>query len=34
MTKKWTSKQTDSKTCKRGFVQFCYEPIKQVCRGK
>lgn len=29
-TKKWTTKQTDSKTCKRGFVQFCYEPIRQV----
>jgi elongation factor 2 len=29
-TKKWTKKPTDSKTCKRGFVQFCYEPIKQV----
>lgn len=29
-TKKWTKKQTDSKTCKRGFVQFCYDPIKQI----
>lgn len=29
-TKKWTTTQTDSKTCKRGFVQFCYDPIKQV----
>ena len=29
-TKKWTSKHTGEKTCKRGFVQFCYEPIKQV----
>lgn len=29
-TKKWTTKQTDSKTCKRGFVQFIYEPIRQV----
>lgn len=29
-TKKWTSTQTDSKTCKRGFVQFCYDPIKTV----
>ncbi len=29
-TKKWTTKQTDSATCKRGFVQFIYEPIKQV----
>lgn len=30
MTKKWTSTKTDSKTCQRGFVQFCYQPIKQV----
>jgi elongation factor 2 len=29
-TKKWTTQQTDSKSCKRGFCQFCYEPIKQV----
>lgn len=29
-TKKWTKKATDSKTCKRGFVQFCYDPIMQV----
>ena len=29
-TKKWTKKQTDSPTCVRGFVQFCYNPIKQV----
>jgi elongation factor 2 len=29
-TKKWTKKATDSKTCQRGFVQFCYNPIKQV----
>jgi len=29
-TKKWTTTQTDSKTCKRAFVQFCYDPIKQV----
>lgn len=29
-TKKWTSAPTDSATCKRGFNQFCYEPIKQV----
>ena len=27
-TKKWTNKNTGSPTCKRGFVQFCYEPIK------
>eukprot|EP00798_Chlamydomonas_sp_ICE-L_P019978 gene19978-26689_t len=30
MTKKWTTKQTDSKSCKRGFVQFIYEPINTV----
>ncbi|KAI3975401.1 hypothetical protein MKX01_004488 [Papaver californicum] len=30
VTKKWTTKRTDSATCKRGFVKFCYEPIKQI----
>eukprot|EP00245_Coleochaete_scutata_P016009 TRINITY_DN7331_c0_g1_i1.p1 TRINITY_DN7331_c0_g1~~TRINITY_DN7331_c0_g1_i1.p1 ORF type:complete len:844 (-),score=226.07 TRINITY_DN7331_c0_g1_i1:545-3076(-) len=29
-TKKWTTKNTGSPTCIRGFVQFCYNPIKQV----
>uniref|UniRef100_A0A803QUI6 Tr-type G domain-containing protein n=1 Tax=Cannabis sativa TaxID=3483 RepID=A0A803QUI6_CANSA len=29
-TKKWTTKNTGSPTCKRGFVLFCYEPIKQI----
>jgi hypothetical protein len=29
-TRKWTKKATDSKTCVRGFVQFCYNPIRQV----
>ncbi|KAE8677323.1 Elongation factor 2 [Hibiscus syriacus] len=29
-TRKWTTKNTGSATCKRGFVQFCYEPIKQI----
>ncbi|KAF6161843.1 hypothetical protein GIB67_001141 [Kingdonia uniflora] len=29
-TKKWTSKNTGAPTCKRGFVQFCYEPVKQI----
>ncbi|CAL5065247.1 unnamed protein product [Urochloa decumbens] len=29
-TKKWTTMNTGSATCKRGFVQFCYEPIKQI----
>ncbi|KAF8411276.1 hypothetical protein HHK36_003823 [Tetracentron sinense] len=29
-TRKWTTKGTGSPTCKRGFVQFCYEPIKQI----
>ncbi|KAG0500458.1 hypothetical protein HPP92_000530 [Vanilla planifolia] len=29
-TKKWTSRNTGSPTCKRGFVQFCYEPIQQI----
>ncbi|XP_042395827.1 elongation factor 2-like [Zingiber officinale] len=31
-TKKWTTKNTGSATCKRGFVQFCYEPIKQIIK--
>ncbi|CAJ2659254.1 unnamed protein product [Trifolium pratense] len=30
ITKKWTTKNTGSATCKRGFVQFCYDPIKQI----
>eukprot|EP00270_Netrium_digitus_P011688 TRINITY_DN372_c0_g1_i2.p1 TRINITY_DN372_c0_g1~~TRINITY_DN372_c0_g1_i2.p1 ORF type:complete len:860 (-),score=274.97 TRINITY_DN372_c0_g1_i2:458-2989(-) len=29
-TKKWTTKYTGSATCSRGFVQFCYKPIKEV----
>ncbi|KAL6867752.1 hypothetical protein ACP4OV_015776 [Aristida adscensionis] len=29
-TNKWTTKNTCSSTCKRGFVQFCYEPIKEI----
>jgi elongation factor 2 len=29
-TKIWTTKNTGSATCKRGFVHFCYEPIKQI----
>ncbi|KAG4950437.1 hypothetical protein JHK82_043796 [Glycine max] len=29
-TKKWTNRHTGASTCKRGFVRFCYEPIKQV----
>mmetsp|Transcript_38624 Transcript_38624/g.74033 ORF Transcript_38624/g.74033 Transcript_38624/m.74033 type:complete len:844 (+) Transcript_38624:80-2611(+) len=29
-TKKWTKKSTGAKTCKRGFVQFCYDPINTV----
>jgi elongation factor 2 len=29
-TKKWSSKHTGSATCKQGFVQFCYEPVKQI----
>jgi elongation factor 2 len=33
-TKKWTTYKTDSKTCMRGFVQFCYNPIKQVRRSR
>jgi len=29
-SKKWTKKSTGAETCKRGFVQFVYEPIKTV----
>eukprot|EP00850_Spirogloea_muscicola_P005152 SM000023S07608 [mRNA] locus=s23:471523:475978:- [translate_table: standard] len=29
-TRKWTTKNTGASTCSRGFVQFCYNPIKQV----
>jgi elongation factor 2 len=28
--KKWTNKSTGSPTCQRGFVQFVYNPIKQI----
>ncbi|GJY70559.1 elongation factor 2, partial [Tanacetum coccineum] len=29
-TKKWTKQNTGTATCKRGFVRFCYEPIKEI----
>lgn len=29
-TKKWTKKETGSATCKRGFCQFIYEPIRTI----
>lgn len=29
-TKKWTKKSTGAATCKRGFVQFVYDPIKTI----
>jgi elongation factor 2 len=29
-TKKWTKKDTGAATCKRGFCQFIYEPIRTV----
>jgi translation elongation factor EF-G len=29
-TKKWTKKETGAATCKRGFCQFIYEPIRTV----
>jgi hypothetical protein len=32
-TKKWTKKSTGSATCKRGFVQFVYDPIKTIIEG-
>ena len=30
-TRKWTKKNTGNASCKRGFVQFIFDPIKQVC---
>ncbi|GLJ52608.1 hypothetical protein SUGI_1119670 [Cryptomeria japonica] len=32
-TRRWTSTNTGSRTCKRGFVQFIYEPIRQIIDG-
>lgn len=32
-TRKWTKKHTGEKTCKRAFVQFCYDPIMQVIQN-
>ncbi|KAF9623496.1 hypothetical protein IFM89_003112 [Coptis chinensis] len=29
-TKKWTTTNTGTDTCKRGFVQFVYDPIKKI----
>jgi elongation factor 2 len=29
-TKKWTKKPTGADSCKRGFVQFVYDPIKTI----
>ena len=29
-TRRWTKRHTGSETCKRGFVQFVYAPIKEV----
>ncbi|KAK9915055.1 hypothetical protein WJX75_004191 [Coccomyxa subellipsoidea] len=29
-TKKWTKKDTGAASCKRGFVQFVYDPIKTI----
>nr|GEY93111.1 elongation factor 2 [Tanacetum cinerariifolium] len=29
-TREWTQKNTGAATCKPGFVQFCYDPIKQI----
>jgi len=29
-TKKWTKRNTGAPTCKRGFVQFVYDPIKSL----
>jgi len=32
-TRKWTKKHTGEKTCKRGFVQFVYEPIEKLIKA-
>eukprot|EP00803_Ostreobium_quekettii_P007249 evm.model.scf_1627.1 EVM.evm.TU.scf_1627.1 scf_1627:5728-11865(-) len=32
-TRKWTKKPTGEKTCKRGFVQFVYEPIEKLIKA-
>ncbi|CAO2195003.1 unnamed protein product [Urochloa humidicola] len=29
-TMKWTSSRTKSATCQRGFVQFCYQPVRML----
>lgn len=29
-TRKWTKRDTGAETCKRGFVQFVYDPIKTI----
>ncbi|PAN28749.1 hypothetical protein PAHAL_5G176400 [Panicum hallii] len=29
-TRTWSTRPTGSPTCQRGFVQFCYQPIRQV----
>ncbi|KAG2591305.1 hypothetical protein PVAP13_5NG473100 [Panicum virgatum] len=29
-TRSWSTRPTGSPTCQRGFVQFCYQPIRQV----
>jgi len=33
-TKKWTKKPTGAATCKRGFVQFVYDPIRTIIEGE
>ncbi|KAF5178281.1 Elongation factor [Thalictrum thalictroides] len=32
-TKKWTTTNSGSPSCKRGFIRFCYEPIKQIVKA-
>ncbi|GJV73039.1 elongation factor 2 [Tanacetum coccineum] len=32
-TNEWTKQNTGAATCKRGFVQFCYEPIMQIIQN-
>jgi hypothetical protein len=33
-SKKWTTEQTSSPTCKRGFLHFCYDLIKETLKHR
>ncbi|EES03541.1 elongation factor 2 [Sorghum bicolor] len=32
-TRSWSTRHTGSPTCQRGFVQFCYQPIRQIIQA-